>query len=310
MLAVPGFICYAFLMKILIGDSGATTTGWALCNTETGEIKNFETQGLSPVFLSDEEIEKVMQEEVLPHLSSETSLDKIFFYGAGCARGSRQERVLGIFEKVFPQSKVSVEGDLVAVVRALCGKSRGVIAILGTGSASGLCDHGVLLDQVKSLGFYIGDEGSASHIGRLVLQGYFYREMPEDLMRKFEKMFPADVTALTEKLYASQTPSRYVGTFAKFCSENREEEFIQNLLEKNFQQFIDAHIVKYEGYKNETLHVVGSVAFHFEDELARVLKKNNIQLGSVSQNPLEKLVAYHLEELGARSVQKSFVVLI
>jgi N-acetylglucosamine kinase-like BadF-type ATPase len=278
---------------ILIGDSGATSTQWALYNEEGKEVQFFETEGLSPVFLSDEEIEKIIREKLLSEISEPEKISAVYFYGAGCARGSRQERMTKIFENIFSGTQLSIEGDLVAVARALCGNDRGMIAILGTGMASGLCDGGKIIDQVKSLGFYIGDEGSAAHLGRLIIQKYFYREMPDDLLESFEKTYSEILPVLTEELYASSTPSRYVGQFAKFASQHREHDFIQKLIEKNFQQFIDAHIMKYAGSHDLPLCVVGSVAHHFTEELKKVLAKNNLQFGKVAQDPIEGLVEYH-----------------
>lgn len=278
----------------LIGDSGATTTDWVIYDPKTKQQTDFKTEGLSPVYMNDDEIRQVLLSEVLPHLNDE-QLDEIFFYGAGCARGSRRARMIDIFSDVFGAAEITVEGDLVAVARALAGNDRGIIAILGTGSASGLCDHGEIIDQVKSLGFYIGDEGSAAHLGQLVLQAYFYRDMPDDLKTAFEKMYGERIPVITEELYASKTPSRYAGDFAKFCYEHRDHEFTQKLIRKNFTDFVAAHIVKYPGYKNLPFSAIGSLAYHFADELTEVLTESGVTVKTIVQNPIEKLVEFHIQ---------------
>jgi glucosamine kinase len=276
----------------LIGDSGATTTDWVIYDPKTKQQTAFKTEGLSPVYMNDDEIRHVLFSEVLPHLNDQ-QVDEICFYGAGCARGSRRARMTDIFTDVFGAAEIMIEGDLVAVARALSGNDRGIIAILGTGSASGLCDHGDIVDQVKSLGFYIGDEGSAAHLGQLVLQAYFYRDMPDDLNQSFENMYGERIPVITEELYASSTPSRYAGDFAKFCYEHREHEFVQNLIRKNFADFVAAHIVKYEDYKNLPFSAIGSLAHHFADELTAVLTDSGITVKTIVQNPIKKLVEFH-----------------
>lgn len=279
-------------MTILIGDSGATTTNWALYDNKKDHTSFFDTQGLSPVFMNDQEIEDSLRNEVLPHLGN-LSIEKVFFYGAGCARGSRQQRMRDVFVKVFSSANVFVEGDLVAVARALCGTNRGIIAILGTGSASGLCDQGEITDQVKSLGFYIGDEGGAAHLGRLLLQSYYYRDLPETLRQLFEEKYKDRIKTITEDLYASSTPSRYVGDFAKFCSDYKTDPFIQGLIKQNFKSFVMAHIKKYDGYQNLPLSIIGSTAHHFETELREVLAENGIQVKKIVDTLIYDLALAH-----------------
>ena len=45
-----------------------------------------------------------------------------------------------------------------------------------------------IIDNVPSLGFILGDEGSGGYFGRKLLQAYYYREMPDDLKKSIEAL--------------------------------------------------------------------------------------------------------------------------
>ena len=65
----------------LIADSGSTKTSWTL--TEPGKRKkNITTQGLSPYFLTSEQVNEILKAELHPKLKSNP--DDLFFYGTGC----------------------------------------------------------------------------------------------------------------------------------------------------------------------------------------------------------------------------------
>ena len=66
----------------LIADSGSTKTEWCLINDKSN--KTFYTQGLSPYFLSAEQIEYIINEELKIKLKK-VEPEEIFFYGTGCS---------------------------------------------------------------------------------------------------------------------------------------------------------------------------------------------------------------------------------
>lgn len=55
---------------ILIADSGSTKTDWCLCNEGT-PILAVQTQGINPYHQTEEAIEQVLAEELLPQLTQQ-----------------------------------------------------------------------------------------------------------------------------------------------------------------------------------------------------------------------------------------------
>ena len=63
---------------ILIADSGSSKTDWRLIDGET--ISQFETIGLNPFVVSSKVIDETVRQLDLDF----SSINKVFFYGAGC----------------------------------------------------------------------------------------------------------------------------------------------------------------------------------------------------------------------------------
>ena len=117
----------------LIADSGSTKTEWCLIDGKTR--RTFITQGLSPYFLSAEQVEYIIENELKSKLKK-IAPDEVFFYGTGCSNPANVKLVKKAIEKVFNGASVSVDHDLMGAARALCGREKGVACILGTGSNS------------------------------------------------------------------------------------------------------------------------------------------------------------------------------
>ncbi|MBD0332196.1 MAG: N-acetylglucosamine kinase, partial [Chitinophagaceae bacterium] len=118
---------------ILIADSGATKAEW--CLISTGRKKTFFTQGISPYFLNTEQISELINSELAQKIKNAT-IQNLFYYGTGCANPENAKSVKKALQKVFPDAQVTVNHDLIAAARAVCGHEKGIVCILGTGSNS------------------------------------------------------------------------------------------------------------------------------------------------------------------------------
>src|SRR5271154_4416607 len=144
-------------MSILIADSGSTKCEW--CFISKGRKQFINTQGASPYFLNELQLVALMQNELLPALKKNKPAH-IYFYGTGCAAASNRAIVRRAIIKVFPEALIEVEHDLTGAARALCGKNKGLVAILGTGSNSGYYNGKKIIRNSPGLGYVLGDEGS------------------------------------------------------------------------------------------------------------------------------------------------------
>ena len=276
---------------IFIADSGSTKADWKILQDE-GEIMNHSTHGFNPFFQNSETIEKTL----LADFNNQFDLakaSKVFFYGAGCSDTYRCNIVEKALQSIFPNAIIKVHHDLLASARALCGTKPGIACILGTGSNSCLYDGFEIIDNVTNVGSLIGDEGSGSHLGKELLRGYFYREMPNEIKEAFEQYCPDGKREILNKTYDNPTPNVYLASFSKFLSSHKSHPYVQNLVFKCFDEFIVRHVQKYEGNLNLKIHFVGSVAYHFKNILEIVLASHNLEIGKVIKKPIEDLTKFH-----------------
>jgi len=274
----------------LIADSGSTKTEWCLLNGKS--TKTFYTQGLSPYFLSAEQIEYVITEELKPRMKK-VEPDEIFFYGTGCSNAENVKLVKKAIQKVFPDADVSVDHDLMGAAKALCGNEKGVACILGTGSNSCYYNGKKIIKNSPGLGYVLGDEGSGAYLGRKVIQYFLYNTFDGDLMDRFHAKFNTNSDEILTAVYKKPLPNRYLASFAIFLAENRGHYMVENIIEDGFNDFFFNHIYKYRESWTLPINFTGSVAYGFRDVLKDLCSSYELELGKVIKKPMDGLVKFH-----------------
>ncbi|MGB0864601.1 MAG: BadF/BadG/BcrA/BcrD ATPase family protein [Saprospiraceae bacterium] len=278
----------------LIADSGSTKTSWRLIKG-ANDIVEASTIGYNPHYFDTKKMEKSLQSLLIPQLGiAVTEVSQVYFYGAGCSTPSSNAVVEKAFSNVFPEANIYVDHDLLGAARALCGQSTGIACILGTGSNSCAFDGKSITDNVSSLGFMLGDEGSGASLGRRLVRSFFYREMPSDIKESFNERYQMDKDVIFKEVYKSALPSRYMAQFTKFMNEHIEKPFMRNLVKEEFGAFIDTQVLKYENVQSIPINFLGSVAFFFQDIMLEVLEERQLKMGQIIQEPITALVDYHL----------------
>lgn len=277
---------------MLIADSGSTKTDWIL-KDQNGLTERFQSAGINPFFQTEEDISSVLGRDLLPYLSK--PVGEIFFYGAGCADAKSGEPVMLALKKAFQSStQIEVASDMLGAARGLCGHASGLACILGTGANNAFFDGANIVRSIGSLGFWLGDEGSGSYLGKTLVVHYLQRELPEDLNEMFHTQFPEmDRLYVLDMAYKKPFPNRFFATFSKFISENIGHPFIQQLVKSAFELFVNKYVVKHQDVEKYPVHFTGSVAFYYQDILKSVLLEKGLIPGNIEKSPLEGLVKYH-----------------
>ncbi|MEY3195356.1 MAG: hypothetical protein RIQ78_1453, partial [Bacteroidota bacterium] len=227
---------------VIIADCGSTKCDWLILHGgRDQQLEN--TVGFSPFFHTTEEIKSILVEQLIPKLNP-SLVSEVYFYGTGVHDAHRGEIVGAAIRAVFPSAKVEVEHDLLAAARSVCGHSAGIACILGTGSNSCYYDGKQILDNVPSLGWLLGDEGSGTHLGKALLRAWFYRELPADLNTAFNNAHPEGQDAIKDKVY-DKGANAYLATFTRFLGDNLQHPFVQNLVSSSLGEFLDRQACKY-----------------------------------------------------------------
>lgn len=274
----------------LIADSGATKCEWVLL--DTGKKKKILTQGISPYFLSEEEVIALLQKELLPKIK-QASINEVYYYGTGLANSNNVKLIQRALKKVFPGAEVEANTDLLGAARALCGNAKGIACILGTGSNSCYYNGKKVVKNSPGLGYVLGDEGSGAYLGKKVIQYYLYNTFDEDLHARFNNTFDTSKDKILEQVYRGPNPNRYLASFTGFLADNRGHYMVENIIEDGINDFFFNHLYKYTESWLYPISFAGSVAYGFRDVIKNLCDTYELELGKVIKRPMDGLVEYH-----------------
>ena len=176
---------------------------------------------------------------------------------------------------------------------AMFGNDEGIIAILGTGSNTGLYKDGKIIKNISSLGYILGDEGSGAVIGKTFLKAFLNKELPKNIEENFNNEFNLKLDDIIQKIYKEPFPNRFLASFIPFIFANKSDDFVQNLLLDCFTDFFEKTILKYENYQNYKIKIIGSVAHFFNDEIKIAAKKLNIKITDIAKSPSDGLIDFY-----------------
>jgi glucosamine kinase len=276
---------------IVVADSGSSKTDWVFIGAD-GIGHHVSTAGFNPVLHDEARIsaELSVRFEGSPFLQS---VRQVYFYGSGCWDEKRSSVIVRALQPFLPNAVIRVEHDLLGAARAACGKEPGIACILGTGSNSCLYDGRDVIDNVTNLGYLLGDEGSGTHMGKMIIRAFFYRELPPDLDRDMQMMFPGGKTDVLDKIYGAPNPNLFLASFSAWIGERIDHPYLQDLVQRAFGKFIDRQPLKYEGSRELPIHFVGSLAFYFKAQLQACLDERGLHMGNIVPKPIDQLVAFH-----------------
>src|SRR5690606_11357754 len=154
----------AKIVMILVADSGSSKSDWILALPDSKPL-SFSTKGLNPFFVSEKEIERVIQNvpEIIPYIDE---VSEVYFFGSGCSSPDRRELVSNALSRLFTNAFIDVEIDLIGSAYATCGDRKGYIATMGTGSDISFFDGENILPSRQGIGYVLGDEGSGVWYGK------------------------------------------------------------------------------------------------------------------------------------------------
>lgn len=277
-------------MAILIADSGSTKTDWCLADDghETGRVL---TQGINPFHQSEEEIERIVTNELVTQLGT-AQVSGIFFYGSGC-RSELCPMVERVLRRAFPQATtVEVNGDLLGAARAVCGRSEGIACILGTGANSCLYDGQRITANTPPLGYILGDEGSGAVLGVRFVNALYKGTLPDGLREEFEQEMSLTMGDVIGRVYRQPLANRFLASLSPFIHQHLYIKEVKTLVEDNFRDFFRRNVEPY-GRHDLAIGFVGSIACHYSDQLKAVAQSEGYSVGAIVKNPISRLVEYH-----------------
>ncbi len=281
---------------ILIADSGSSKCDWVLANKE-GIVQSIQTMGFNPwhhaaQLITDKTKEAFETIEV-------EKITEVYFYGSGSSTSEKKTVVADALKPIFLNAEIHISHDLDACAIAACGSKEGIACILGTGSNICYWNGAEIVPQTAfyGLGYVLGDEGSGCYLGKQLIKDFLYENMPTEISQKL-KTNGLSKDEIINKVYNKEGGGNvYLASFTHFIAENRENDYIKNLLFNCFDEFFSTHILKFEKHRQVPVNFVGSIAYLFQNEIKLIAKKYAVSIETIIKQPIENLVAYHLNKL-------------
>lgn len=276
---------------ILIVESGSTKADWILVDSD-GIKCSFKTKGWNIMLLEQEEM--LVRLDRLAELNPFISVVKsVHFYTPGVSIDSAVVSLEQILRNKFCNADVFVESDLLAASRSVYKGNPLFVSILGTGSNTAFYDGEELQQTSPSLGYILGDEGSGTSLGKELLKAYLYKTLPDDLYFEFTKSYSISKESALKSVYTQEAPNRFLASYVPFLVANKNHVFIQDLVRKQFDSYIQTHLKSNLVICDYSITFVGSVAFLFQDILIDLCTKYALNISDFTQSPLQGLINYH-----------------
>lgn len=276
---------------ILIGTSGSTKCDWQLVDAKKPLAKK-STKGINPFFMDDVAISDVVKSlgsEILEHKSE---IEVVYFFGAGCSSKHFAAMVERGLSMVLNKSHLYVKEDIVASAFATYTGEPCITALMGTGSNACHFDGDIVRQEVSGMDFILGDEGSRSHFGKLLLSNYLKKKLPDHIARELEQEFQLSKENILLNVYIKPYANVYLSSFSQFIKERIENDYLRAMVKDSVSEFVKTYLCSIKNYENLPVHFVGSVPYFFEEIVNEVVEENHLKKGIFVEEPIDLLVKY------------------
>ncbi|WP_340152205.1 hypothetical protein [uncultured Marivirga sp.] len=280
---------------ILIGTSGSTKCDWQLVDAQDSLVRK-STKGINPFFMDDvaiSDIVKSLGPDILDHSSE---IEVVYYFGAGCSSKHFAAMVERGLSMIFNKSHLYVKEDIVAAAFATFNGEPSITALMGTGSNSCHFDGDIVRQEVSGMDFILGDEGSRSHFGKLLLSKFLKKQLPVEISRDLEREFQLTKEDILLNVYIKPYANVYLSTFSQFIKERIENPYLHNLVKESISEFVKTYICSIKNYENLPIHFVGSVPYFFEEIVNEVVEEYKLKKGIFVEEPIDLLVSYLIKK--------------
>lgn len=277
---------------IAIVYSGSRNAFWKIISGEK-IIAEAVTPGLNPYFNDQKELLQIFNKQnVLINYAE--GIKKIYMFAAGAGSSEKKDELSEALTVFFKNSKNEIKDDLFGAALAACFNDEGIVGILGSGSNCSFYDGKNLKNNNFGLGYALGDEGSASHLGKKLLKNFLEGKLPAALHTKLESKYNAERPIILERIYRKPGVQTYLTSFLDFLIEHREHTYIKNLIDSSFEEYFKTYLLPTVAlHPNAPIHFAGTVAGTFQDRLRMVAKKHNLLITTITKEPIYNLVNYY-----------------
>jgi N-acetylglucosamine kinase-like BadF-type ATPase len=277
---------------IAVVYSGSKSAFWKISN-EGKLVAECTIPGINPTLNDHKHILYLLNKNIVL-INHAESIKKIFVFAAGASSLPLQESLEKTLNAFFKNAKIKVQDDIYGASIAACFNHSGIVGILGSGANCAYYDGKKPEKNNYGLGFILGDEGSSSYLGKMLLKNYLEGKLPDDLIKQLEYKYNIDRPIILERIYKKPQAQNYLSSFLDFYIENRSHKFLEQLIDQAFEKYIQTYLIPtINKHPGEEVHFVGIVAGTFQDRLRAMANKNNINIITITKEPIYNLLNYY-----------------
>lgn len=276
---------------ILIGTSGSTKCDWQLVENKKPTIRK-STTGINPFFMDDVAIAETVKQLGQDIIKHKDEIEVVYYFGAGCSSKHFSAMVERGVSMVFNKSHLYVKEDIVAAAFATYTGEPAITALMGTGSNACLFDGDIVRQEVSGMDFILGDEGSRSNFGKVLLSSYLKKQLPSEIARDLENEFQLNKQDILLNVYIKPYANVYLSSFSQFLKERIDHPYIHTLIKNSITEFIEVYLLSFKNAVNYPVNFVGSVPYYFESIVREVIKEKGLNAGLFVEEPIDLLVDY------------------
>ena len=273
----------------IVVEAGATKSDWRYLDGGSG--RRVLLPGINVSTIAMERNLEVIAEGLAA--AGASRVDGLYLYVAGIVTPQVREEVSAFVRSRISLDDFDIQDDLVAAARSVCGRSEGIVAILGTGSNACFWDGSTVSFRVRSGGYIIGDEGGGACLGKLFLGDYIKGLVPDDVASDFASSHDASYEGIVALVYRSEAPAGALGSLAPWLLERYPSSgYVRELIDGNFRSFIQRSLLRYD-VSRLPVGVVGGWGSACREIFTRLCAEAGIQTGTFVAQPIDGLVRYH-----------------
>lgn len=276
----------------LLADAGSSKIEWLLLSPSGEVLDRVNSIGINALMADVGEITDLFA-KIADRLRVDDNLEEIIYYGAGCATPEVCEKVKNALGSVWKADSIQVATDLLGAARSLFGSSKGIACILGTGSNSCLYDGENIKENIPSLGYVLGDEGSGAALGKRLVADAFKGHLPRPIRDQFMKTFELSLADILEYTYKRPAANRFLASLVPFMKDHIWNPYIYSLVLEEFTQFLRRNVAMYEGARSMPIAFTGSIAWNFSDILREAADRQGLKVDTITKSPMEGLIKFH-----------------
>jgi hypothetical protein len=277
---------------IAIVYSGSKTAFWKIAR-EGKAIAECTMPGINPCFNDQKSILQLLNKKTVL-INHAESIKKIYVFAAGASSKARKDELATSLGMFFKYSKIIVKDDLYGAAISACYNHSGIVGLLGSGANCAYFDGKKPEKNNFGLGYVLGDEGSSNYLGKMILKRFLQKNLPKDLHSLFESKYNLERPQILERIYKKPMAQLFLSSFFDFFVENRNHPYIKQIVDDGFERYFQTYLLPtVKARPNKEIHFVGLVAGTFQDQLRKVAQKHNLEITTITKEPIYNLLNYY-----------------